>query len=165
LGTGNPELRQQIETYCRDVAIPVPRDIDKYHYSAVFISWCMRKAGATEAEFPATERHWEYVVRAVSDQHGQFLARNIESYAPQPGDLVNVSRGGKITFERARSAHYQGHSGVIVDIAFDKAWFVIGNSRAAASAAILPASGRLGFCAKEAGALCLRHRGAKIGLA
>jgi hypothetical protein len=56
LRRGNLELRRSIETYCRDVGIVVPHEIDDYHYSAVFISWCMRKAGASETEFPATER-------------------------------------------------------------------------------------------------------------
>jgi hypothetical protein len=115
---GDPRLRQRIRSYYEKLSLPVPTNVDKAHYSAVFISWCMRKAGATAEEFPTTEAHSEYVCRAIEAEPGApFRAHRIEDYAPAPGDIVHFNRDGRrITFERAQEGHYKSESGIVLEM-------------------------------------------------
>jgi hypothetical protein len=91
----------------------------------------MRKAGASEAEFPTEISHWKYAkfsVRNAEIQQGVVRARRIEAYAPQPGDIVHVNRNdGKVTFDRILARSYFSESGIVVDIAPGKALIVMGN--------------------------------------
>ena len=102
----------------RQLAIAAPENIDDYHWSAIFISWCMRSAGANVTEFPPVQAHWEYVMRAMAASASLFVARSIANYAPQPGDVLHLNRDfGTITFERARMGHYPSEGGILVDVA------------------------------------------------
>jgi hypothetical protein len=127
---GDKELEDRIEFYGRSIGIMNVASF-RPHYSAVFISWCMRKAGATEAEFPWRLRHSEYAQVALQNaehEEGLFRARRIEAYAPQPGDIVHVNRDdGKVNFDRIRAGNYYSESGIVVDIAPGKALIVMGN--------------------------------------
>ena len=135
LKRGDAALRERIELYCRDVNVAMTDAVDKFHYSAVFISWCLRKAGASEEEFPATSRHWEYARRATQDPigtEGILRGRTIESYAPQVGDLVHMNRdGGIVGYERARSGPYPylAESGIVIHVGESEreALIVMGN--------------------------------------
>jgi hypothetical protein len=127
---GDPELEDRIECYGRSIGI---MDIASFqqHYSAVFISWCMRTAGASEAEFPPQLSHSKYAqfaVRNAETEQGVFRARRIEAYAPQPGDIVHVNRNnGKVKFDHILVGGYFSESGIVVDIAPGKALIVMGN--------------------------------------
>jgi hypothetical protein len=131
---GDPALRKSIARYCEEIGVPVPgdRDIDAYHWSAVFISWCMQTAGASRAEFPPVEAHWQYIVRIMDGRQMPFKAHPLADYAPQCGDLLHFNRDGNaITFERAKEGHYLAESGIIVEIPFPgeyrKVDFILGN--------------------------------------
>jgi hypothetical protein len=93
----------------------------------------MRKAGASEAEFPTKISHWKYAqfsVRNAEIQQGMVRARRIEAYAPQSGDIVHVNRtNGKVRFDRIFAGGYLSESGVVVDIVPGKARIVTGNHR------------------------------------
>jgi hypothetical protein len=81
LRRGDRELENRIERYCSDVGVSATTLV-RSHYSAVFISWCMRTAGASEAQFPAQISHSEYAKRAFSgaeNREGLFQARRVES--------------------------------------------------------------------------------------
>jgi hypothetical protein len=127
---GDKELEDRIEFYGRSIGIA---DITSFreHYSAVFISWCMRTAGATEAEFPSQLSHSKYArfaLRNAEIEQGVFRARRIETYAPEPGDIVHVNRdNGKVNFDRIRVGGYFSESGIIVDIVPGKGLVVMGN--------------------------------------
>jgi hypothetical protein len=127
---GDKELEDRIEFYGRSIGI-VDVASFRQHYSAVFISWCMRKAGATEAEFPWRLSHSEYAQFALQNaEHaeGMVRARRIEDYAPQPGDIVHVNRdNGKVNFDRIRAGVYHSESGIVIDVAPGKALIVMGN--------------------------------------
>src|ERR1044072_7692086 len=58
LRRGDQELEERIDRYCHEVGIPATAPV-KAHYSAVFISWCVRTAGASETEFPSAAAHWQ----------------------------------------------------------------------------------------------------------
>jgi hypothetical protein len=129
---GDKDLEQRVEFYCETVGIAATAPV-KAHYSAVFISWCMRTAGASEADFPAVAGHWQYATWALRNGekgHGFFQARPVESYAPQLGDIIHVNRdGGIVDFERIRNGPlpYGAESGIVVEIAHGDALIVMGN--------------------------------------
>jgi hypothetical protein len=127
---GDPELEDRIECYGRSIGI---MDITSFqqHYSAIFISWCMRTAGASEAEFPPQLSHSKYAqfaVRNAEIEQGVFRARRIEAYAPQLGDIVHVNRNnGKVKFDHILVGGYFSESEIVVDIVPGKALIVMGN--------------------------------------
>jgi hypothetical protein len=130
------ELEQRIERYCHDVGIPATAPV-KAHYSAVFISWCVRTAGASETEFPSAAAHWQYASRALKAAElgkGLFRARPIESYSPTTGDIIHVNRDhGTIDFDRLRNGPfpYPAESGIVVDVKQAEALIVMGNQEPA----------------------------------
>jgi len=62
-------------------------------WSAAFISWIARSAGLTQASFPSTVLHWDYIEHALNRNGGRFVARDARAYAPQVGDLLCAPRG------------------------------------------------------------------------
>jgi len=130
LRRGDQQLEERIEFYRRSVGIPATDSV-KSHYSAVFISWCMRTAGASATEFPAVAAHWQYAElakRNVEKGEGLFWARRIESYAPQPGDIVHVNRDhGELDYDRISDGPYVAESGIVVGLGQGEASIVMGN--------------------------------------
>jgi hypothetical protein len=127
---GDKELEDRIEFYGRSIGVVNVASF-RQHYSAVFISWCMRKAGTTEVEFPWRLSHSEYAQFALQNaEHGEGIvrARRIEIYPPQPGDIVHVNRDdGKVNFDRIGAGEYHSESGIVIEIAAGKALIVMGN--------------------------------------
>lgn len=136
LRRGDQALEERILFYCHEVGISATPDV-KAHYSAVFISWCMRAAGASKMDFPATSGHWEYARRALRNaehEQGPFRARQLESYAPKPGDVIHVNRDdGKVNYDQVRNGacSYKAESGIVVDIQPGEALIVMGNQEPA----------------------------------
>ena len=119
LNRGDPVLCERIEKYCRDVRVAMTAPVEQFHYSTVFISWCMRNAGASEQEFLATAAHCDYAKRAIGKAPGGILrARTIDSYAPHVGDIVHVNReGGTIDYKRAEGpSRYPAESGIVIEV-------------------------------------------------
>jgi len=127
---GDPELEDRIACYGRSIGIGDVASFQQ-HYSAVFLSWRMRKAGASETEFPPEISLWKYAqfsARNAETQQGVVRARRMEAYAPQPGDIVHVNRNnGKVKFDHILVGGYFSESGVVVDIVPGKALIVMGN--------------------------------------
>ena len=79
-------------------------------WSAAFISFVLRATGIDAAEFPPAAAHWQYVDALIlqGDRWGgraTFLGREIEEYAPAPGDLVCADRSRRpLASLRARRA-------------------------------------------------------------
>jgi hypothetical protein len=75
-----------------------PADQDGYYaWSAAFISYVMRIAGAT-SRFPYSPAHHTYINIAKQMSLGQtagwaVTAERPDAYAPQPGDLICAGRG------------------------------------------------------------------------
>jgi hypothetical protein len=130
LRRGDQQLEERIEFYCRSAGVPATPAV-KLHYSAVFISWCMRAAGASATEFPAVAAHCQYAelaVRNFENEEGLFWAMRIDSYAPQPGDLVHVNRdGGEVNYDRISAGPYVAESGIVVGLSQGEALIVMGN--------------------------------------
>ena len=96
-------------------------------WSAAFISFVVRKAGAGDRFF-YTQAHCHYVKRAMdaADGHGNhgFIARRYETYKPKPGDIIVGGReyAKSFTYEKAKliyvaDSFYPSHGDVVVGIA------------------------------------------------
>lgn len=121
----NEPLRSRIDAYCRGIGIAPPDDIATFAWSATFVSWCVKTAGATRQEFTFSAAHAVFVRAAIAnaDQHiGVFRARPVDSYAPRPGDLIHRNRsGGTVTYSEARvHSDYPSHSAIVIEVGEDR---------------------------------------------
>jgi hypothetical protein len=89
-------------------------------WSAAFISFCVKQAGATPDQFAFSLSHSVYVHAAIANadaNRGVFRGHRITEYTPKLGDLIHHNRsGGTLSFDFAR-AHtgYPSHSAIVVD--------------------------------------------------
>jgi hypothetical protein len=97
-----------------------PEDDGHYAWSAAFISFVMRMAGAGPS-FPYSESHSDYINAAAQETAtnlGQYAlqAEPPESYAPQLGDLICFGRGAaeKLHYADLPAGHFPGHCGIVV---------------------------------------------------
>lgn len=97
---------------------PANQDGD-YAWSAVFIDYVMRMAGAGH-RFPYSPLHADYInaakQQALGLRHDLIVtAERLEVYAPQPGDLVCLWRGRHpIRFDDPPTARFPGHCDIVV---------------------------------------------------
>ena len=105
-----------------------PDDDGRFAWSAAFVSYVMREAGARDG-FPYSASHWEYVDAAFAQEPGVLLrTERPAAYAPQDGDLICIGR------ESARGIRYDdlparfaGHCDVVVGTAPGELTVVGGN--------------------------------------
>ena len=114
-------LRSRINSYCEAIGIEPPDDISAFPWSATFISWCVKTAGATEAEFKFSDTHAVFVKAAIANaeaERGAFRARPIEAYKPKLGDIIHRNRnGGRVSYKQARTrSNYESHSAIVVEL-------------------------------------------------
>jgi hypothetical protein len=97
---------------------------DYYAWSAAFISYVMRTAGAG-SRFPYSPSHDVYINIAKEMKLGRtsgwvVMAERLDHYAPVPGDLICYSRERhKLTYEKLPRRRFAGHCDIVV--ARDKA--------------------------------------------
>ena len=92
-----------------------------YAWSAAFISYVMRIAGAGD-RFPYSATHSEYInaAKTQADSGGGPLvvtAQRPENYAPVPGDLICMARihNGTLTYDQLpTSSSFPGHCDFVV---------------------------------------------------
>jgi hypothetical protein len=100
---------------------PPQRDGD-YAWSAAFISYVMRLAGAGP-RFPYSPAHHTYIDAAARMARGEKLglvvvAERPDAYAPEQGDLICLGRGGAsaMRFDDLPASHpYPGHCDIVVE--------------------------------------------------
>jgi hypothetical protein len=117
-------LRQQIRRYWEGIGFEFPGVATAW--SAVFISWCVRTAGASDTEFRVSSAHSRFVFRAIQNQNqgvGVFRGRRLEEYRPAIGDILHNNRGGQNLKYDFAAAHegYESHSAIIVESGSDSA--------------------------------------------
>lgn len=101
-----------------------PRRNDYYAWSAAFISYVMRTAGAGP-RFPYSASHYVYIDIAKEMKLGSasgwaVVSERVDDYAPAPGDLICYSREKhKLTYEKLPRRRFAGHCDIVV--ARDKA--------------------------------------------
>ena len=93
-----------------------------YAWSAAFISYIMRIAGAGD-RFPYAPSHAEYInaARAQADGNGTWVvtAERPEQYAPVAGDLICLGRGASraLTYDDLPTGSFPGHCDFVVQAA------------------------------------------------
>jgi Uncharacterized protein conserved in bacteria (DUF2272) len=97
-----------------------PEDDGDYAWSAAFISFVMRLAGAGPA-FPYSESHSVYINAAVAETQNHLGEYGIQAeptnaYAPVVGDLVCYGRNGAatLTYADLPTGRFTGHCGIVV---------------------------------------------------
>jgi hypothetical protein len=116
-----------------------------YAWSAAFISYVMRIAGAG-SRFPYTETHSDYINAAR--RHGLGLepgtaltAERIEVYAPQRGDLICYWRGRQpVTYDELPTGRFPGHCDIVVAIRPNELDVIGGNVDNAVAMKHIPAT-------------------------
>lgn len=93
-------------------------DDGNFAWSAAFISYVMRIAGAGP-RFPYAAGHHVYIDAARQTSLGQanwaVTAEPLQAYAPVPGDLICMSRGGRfVHFEDLPAGPFPGHCDIVV---------------------------------------------------
>jgi hypothetical protein len=92
---------------------------DYYAWSAAFISYVMREAGAGP-RFPYAPSHYVYIDIAKEMKLGRtsgwaVIAERLDEYAPMPGDLICYSRERRpLKYDRLPVRHFAGHCDIVV---------------------------------------------------
>ncbi|PYD61293.1 hypothetical protein CFR73_04365 [Novacetimonas maltaceti] len=87
-----------------------------YAWSAAFISYVMRVAGAND-RFAYSPNHATYINAAAAHTEKGVRARNPDTYAPRLGDLICVGRGASraVRFANLPTANpFPAHCGLVV---------------------------------------------------
>jgi hypothetical protein len=135
---------------------------DDYAWSAAFISYVMRTAGAG-ARFPYAPSHYVYIDTAKDMKLGRtsgwsLLAERVDAYAPVPGDLICFWRGSKpLTYEELPARRFAAHCDIVVSIEREQISVIGGNVHHAVTMKHVPVTmdGRL--AASENGVLDTRY--------
>ena len=113
-------------------------DADRYAWSAAFISYVMRVAGAGN-RFPYAPSHATYINAALTEgTRGEanllahdwaIVAHRPEEYAPQSGDLICTGRGRAhgLRYEDLPAGRFTGHCDIVVDDT-PQGWEVVGGN-------------------------------------
>jgi len=123
MNEADPLLCKQIRRWTEDIGFSFS-SCTRVPWSAVFISWCVKQAGATKAEFKFAMAHAVFVNQAIknaSNGVGVFQGFDIAAMAPAVGDIIqNNRRGNKFDFSFAKThTAYESHSAIVIEIGQD----------------------------------------------
>jgi hypothetical protein len=95
------------------------RDHNQY-WSAAFISWVMKTAGAGD-RFHYNAQHSQYIYQAIRDRLRAQVAAGywgwrLNELKPSIGDIVCWSRGSGIDYDHQNDGDNSGHCDLIVDV-------------------------------------------------
>ncbi|WP_203424082.1 DUF2272 domain-containing protein [Sinorhizobium sp. BG8] len=120
IAEGDEPLRSHIDDYWRAAnANPAHFSPTEDAWSAAFVSYCVRRSGATQDQFNFNIRHSEFVFTAIKNEEhdrGDFRGYAITEYAPKIGDIIqNNQPGYDFSFSYARThSQYPSHSAIVV---------------------------------------------------
>ncbi len=115
-------LVAQIEAYWNDIGLDFSGVEEPW--SAVFVSWCARRAGATSVQFVFAPSHAKFVYAAIANadnESGVFRGRDVAKYAPKVGDILQNNRSGNhfdFVFASTHKA-YESHSAIVIEVGAD----------------------------------------------
>lgn len=118
----DPKMAARIKKYWTDIGLTFPGVGTAW--SAVFVSFMVKNAGATSAEFTFSQRHSEFVFEAIKDfasGSGVFHGRDVVNYAPKVGDIIQNNRNANsfdYAFAKSHSS-YKSHSAIVVEEGID----------------------------------------------
>jgi hypothetical protein len=115
-------LSQQIKKYWEDLEFDFPGVSTPW--SAVFVSYCIKTAGATKTEFQFAQAHSKFVHFAIQNavnDTGIFKAFDFNAVTPELGDIIQNNRNGnKFNFQFAKEHRsYESHSAIVVEKGID----------------------------------------------
>lgn len=115
-------LASQIRAYWEELGFSFPGV--QQAWSAVFVSWCVKQAGATAEQFRFDPMHSQFVYRAIANAEagiGVFHGHPVADYSPRVGDILHNNRSGyHYDFAYARKHRsYASHSAIIVEVGED----------------------------------------------
>jgi hypothetical protein len=119
----DPALCKQIKKWTEDIGFPF-QSCTNVPWSAVFVSWCVKQAGATKQEFKFAMSHSVFVNQAIKNAvqgQGVFQGFDIAVQKPAVGDIIQNNRNGQsfdFAFARTHS-QYTSHSVIVVEIGQD----------------------------------------------
>jgi peptidoglycan hydrolase-like protein with peptidoglycan-binding domain len=131
----NPNIRPVLEDYWRSATGSVPSSSNWWSnvaWSAVFISWVMRKAGAG-SNFRYSSAHTEYVGAAkrnkLTSSSNPFKAYRLAEFAPRVGDIVCVERSSSgVTYDNVDDDQFRAsHCDIVVEVQPGKLITIGGN--------------------------------------
>lgn len=119
----DPALCKQIKKWTEEIGANFV-SCTKQAWSAVFVSWCVKQAGATAAEFKFSKAHSVFVHQAIQNARngtGVFHGLEISAHPPNVGDIIqNNRKGNRFNFEFARThKQYESHSVIVVEVGQD----------------------------------------------
>jgi hypothetical protein len=119
----DPALCKQIRIWTEDIGFGFSSCTD-VPWSAVFVSWCVKQAGATKAEFKFAMSHSVFVnqaIRNATNGVGVFQGTEITAHAPGVGDIIQHNRGGhSFDFAFAKThSNYVSHSVIVIEVGQD----------------------------------------------
>jgi hypothetical protein len=118
----DPPLSGQIKKYWTTLGFQFPGV--QTPWSAVFISFCVKTAGATAADFKFAEAHSVFVHKAIENarnQTGVFQGFDISEQPIALGDILQNNRGSHrfdFAFAKAHDA-YESHSAIVISMGHD----------------------------------------------
>lgn len=124
LDEADPPLCNQIRKYHTDLGLPF-QSCAGAPWGSVFVSWCVRQAGATRAEFEFSAVAAVFAHEAIknaSSGTAAFRGFDIAARPPAVGDIILFNRGGaKVDFGFA-STHqsYVAHPVIVVEVGGDE---------------------------------------------
>jgi hypothetical protein len=118
----DPVLCKQIKKWTEDIGFGFT-SCTKVPWSAVFISWCVKQAGATKTEFKFAMAHAVFVNQAIKNATngtGVFQGFPFDAKQPAVGDIIQHNRGGhEFNFAKAKaSSKYESHSVIVIETAW-----------------------------------------------
>lgn len=159
LPTGEAEVTWTGKHDASGAVFPAAED-GRYAWSAAFISYVMRIAGAGD-RFPYSASHATYVNAAAAGKTPILRAHPSASYAPKRGDLVCLGRGASegMTFRDLPATKlWPGHCAIVVETGSGTIAVVGGNVGDAVALTQVPVTSD-GMLADASGAvLDPRHR-------
>lgn len=119
----DPVLCSQIKKYWTGIGLAAQSCV-KVPWSAVFVSWCVKQAGATASEFKFAAAHAVFVFQAIknaTNNTGVFRGMKITDHPPAVGDIIQNNRNGsKLSFDFAKAHNdYESHSAIVVETGTD----------------------------------------------
>ena len=119
----DPLLCSQIKKWTEEIGF-LFESCTAVPWSAVFVSWCVKQAGATKSEFKFAMAHSVFVNQAIknaTNNTGVFRGFDITERAPQVGDIIQNNRSGNNFNFRFAKKHtdYVSHSVIVIETGSD----------------------------------------------
>lgn len=119
------------------------RNTDSF-WSATFISYIMRRAGAGKA-FRYSVKHSVFVAQAIRDRLAQrdagYWGYRLDERKPQVGDIICCQRGdAAISFDQQKGGDYPSHTDLVVAVHADRVDVIGGNVGDSVTRCVIPLS-------------------------